>query len=142
MSGPGTSRAGRWLLVVAGVVVVGTVVAAFFVMDPPARQRAERLDGIRVADLERLKGRIESHALVHGQLPERLSVVSGVPGDAIVDPATGRPYQYEVTGEHSYRLCAIFEAAVEGPRTVVAIDDGWRHGEGRHCFDLAVDAGD
>ena len=104
MSGTATGTAGRWLLVVAGVAVAGAIVAAFFVMDPPARQRAERLDAIRVSDLQRLEERIESHAEVHGRLPERLSVVAGAPGDAIVDPATGRPYQFEVTGERGYRL--------------------------------------
>lgn len=139
MSGTATGTAGRWLLVVAGVAVAGAIVAAFFVMDPPARQRAERLDAIRVSDLQRLEERIESHAEVHGRLPERLSVVAGAPGDAIVDPATGRPYQFEVTGERGYRLCATFETATEASRGPAPFHDRWRHRAGRQCFDLALE---
>lgn len=142
MSGASTGATGRWLLVVASIAIAGAVVAAFFVMDPPARQRAERLDRVRVSDLQRLEERIESHADVHGRLPERLSVVTGGPGDAIVDPATGRAYQYEVTGGRRYRLCATFETATELPRSPAPIQERWRHGEGRHCFDLKLDAGD
>lgn len=138
MSAPATGRAGTWLMVVAAIVVAGAVVTALFVMDPPSRQRAERLDQARVVDLQRLSARIDAHAGIHDALPERLAVVDGAPGRPIVDPATGRPYQYEVTGERSYRLCATFETAVEEPRQAWPGRDEWRHGEGRQCFDRKV----
>ena len=123
--------AGRWLMLAAVGVVVASVVVALFVMDPPSRQRAERLDQLRVTHLQLLSQRIDDHALVHGRLPQRLSVVDSGPGPAIVDPVTGRPYVYESTGEGGYRLCADFDTT---PDPALERDD-WRHGAGRHCFD-------
>ena len=135
---PALGRSGRWLMVAAGVVVLGAVVAALFVMDSPSRQRAERVDGIRIDDLQLLSGRIEAHAEVHDRLPERLAVVSGAPGRIVADPVTGQPYQYEVTGERAYRLCATFETATGDSGSYPHFDDAWRHLAGRQCFDREV----
>ena len=135
----GRGRPGRWLMVAAGVVVIGTVAAALFVMDPPSQQRAERLDRIRIGHLQVLSQRIDLHADVHDQLPGQLGVVARTPGQVLVDPATGRQYQYEVTGERTYRLCATFETELEGPGVSMPVRDEWRHGAGRQCFDREVE---
>lgn len=141
MNAPGGNGAlGRRLMVAAGLVVAGAVVAALFVMDPPSRQRAERLDRIRVEHLQVLAQRIDMHAEVHDRMPAQLSVVARAPGHVLVDPATGRPYQYEVTGERTYRLCATFETSPDGPAASMPVRDEWRHGEGRQCFDREVRA--
>ena len=134
---PGMGRTGRTLMAAAGVVVIAAVAAALFVMDSPSRQRAERLDGIRSDDLRQLSLRIDTHAEVHDRLPERLAVVSGGPGRAIADPATGQAYQYEITGERSYRLCATFDTEQQ-PEPHDIHRDQWRHGKGRQCFDREV----
>lgn len=136
---PAPGKSGRWLMVAAGAVVLGAVVAAMLVMDSPSRQRAERLDGIRVDDLQLLASRIDAHADVHERLPERLAVVSGAPGRAVADPGTGQAYQYEITGERSYRLCATFETAQPAPDMPDIHRDQWRHGDGRQCFDREVE---
>ena len=133
-----TGRTGTRLMLAAGVVVVATVVVALFVMDSPARQRAERLDRIRVEHLQVLAQRIDAHAEVHDALPGQLAVVARAPGHVLVDPGTGRPYQYEVTGDRKYRLCATFETALEGPGVSMPVRDEWRHGQGRQCFDREV----
>ena len=139
MSAPGaTGKAGTWLMGIAGVVVAGVVVAALVVMDSPSKQRAERLDRIRVENLQLLSRRIDAHADVHDALPGTLDVLDVTGGESISDPATGQPYAYEVTGERSYRLCATFETAVEAPHIGMPPFDEWRHGEGRRCFDREV----
>ena len=133
-----TGRTGTRLMLAAGVVVVATVVVALFVMDSPARQRAERLDRIRVEHLQTLSQRIDAHADVHDALPERLRIVSGAPGRTIADPATGQPYDYEVTGERSYRLCATFETTPDAEPAPLPVRDAWRHDAGRQCFEREV----
>lgn len=139
MSG-GPGNAGRPLVFAAVGVVLASVVAALLVMDPPSRQRAERLDQLRTGHLQLLSQRIDDHALVHDRLPERLAVVATGPGPDVVDPETGQPYEYEVTGERSYRLCATF--ATESEALEPMGPDAWRHAAGRHCFDRqARDAG-
>ncbi|HET8819091.1 MAG TPA: hypothetical protein VFM73_06065 [Xanthomonadaceae bacterium] len=137
MSAPG-GRTGPWLVAVAGVVVAGTVIAALVVMDSPSRQRAERLDRIRVDYLQLLSQRIDAHANVHDALPGTLAILDGTSGQSIADPVTGQPFPYEVTGERSYRLCATFDTAVGAPRTGMPAADEWRHGDGRQCFDREI----
>lgn len=134
-----SARTGHWLMVAAGVVVLATVAAAVRLMDSPSHERAERMDGKRVDDLRTLSSLIAAHADVHEQLPARLSVVARGPGPDIVDPGTGRPYEYEVTGEWTYRLCATFETAGNPAGRYGAIPGDWRHDAGRQCFDRDVD---
>ena len=135
----GMGATGRWLMVAAGGVVLAAVVAALFVMDPPSRQRAERLDAIRIDHLQTLSRRIDAHADVHDRLPGRLAVVAGGAGGTVADPATGQPYQYETTGERTYRLCATFETAQDAAPIPDVHLDQWRHGDGRQCFDREVE---
>jgi hypothetical protein len=49
----------------------------------------------------------------------------------IVDPATGAPYEYRVTGPSSFELCATFD----GPRDEDFMAR-WNHAAGRHCFEF------
>ena len=86
-----------------------------------------------------LSRRIDANADVHDRLPGRLAVVAGGAGGTVADPATGQPYQYETTGERSYRLCATFETAQDAAPIPDVHLDQWRHGDGRQCFDREVE---
>lgn len=135
-AGPTTGRAGRWLMVAAIVVVVATVVAAVAVMDPPSRERAERLDGIRLEHLLLLAQRIDLHVEVEDALPTHLPEVMAGPGGALADPVSGEPYGYKPTGARTYRLCATFDTALDPMAT--GMRDEWRHPAGQHCFERQV----
>jgi len=134
------ARGGHWLMVAAILAVVATVVAAVAVMDPPSRQRAERMDAKRVEHLQELARRLDAHFDAQGRLPAQLSVVAAAPGRSIVDPGTGRAYGYEVTGEREYRLCAMFETNGGEPGHMVPPHYDWRHDAGRQCFAREVQA--
>lgn len=130
---------GRWLAIAASVVVAATLVAALWMLGSPLEQRQANIDGRRVDDLSDIAGLIDEHLLTHDALPEDLATLAEQPGRqlSIVDPVDGTPYDYEVTGARTYRLCAVFvtdtseiEAAVTRWPT-----QEWTHGTGRHCFD-------
>lgn len=129
-----SARGGHWLMVAAVILVAGAIAAAVAVMDPPTRQRAERMDARRVEDLQELARRLDAHFDAHAQLPAQLSVVADGPGRDVVDPGTGRPYAYEVTGDRAYRLCATFETDGGDPGHPVPPHYDWRHDAGRQCF--------
>lgn len=129
-------RPGRWLMIVAIIAVVATVVAALFVMDPPARERAERLDRIRLDHLQVLSQRIDLHVEMEGALPAQLAEVMSGPGGAMADPVSGEPYGYAPTGDRSYTLCATFDAALDPMEA--GMRDEWRHPAGPHCFERKV----
>ncbi|MET0891939.1 MAG: hypothetical protein ABWY01_00030 [Pseudoxanthomonas sp.] len=130
-------NAGRWLAIVASVVVVAALIGAMLVMGSPASQRESRLDRKREQDLARISMLISTRVQAGKPLPASLVALANEPGVrlAIGDPQTGAPYGYETTGRDSYRLCAVFttDTAQESGRGW--IDQEWLHGQGRHCFD-------
>lgn len=134
---------GRWLAIVASGVVVATVVAAIFVMGSPSQQRDAKLDGRRVHDLNRIVQVVDHYVETHDALPPDLATLAEQPGQrlAIADPVTGARYGYEVTGQRSYRLCAVFVTdTAQTPTTGRSwtLDD-WDHAVERQCFAREVD---
>ena len=129
---------GRWIAILASLVVVATIVAAIVVMGSPSTQRLSRLDERRVTDLGNLTQAIQAYREAHDRLPADLPVLAAEPGSrlAIVDPGTGQPYGYAVLGAREYQLCARFDtdtaATMEPP--VAWVPGDWNHGIGTRCF--------
>jgi type II secretory pathway pseudopilin PulG len=133
---------GRWIAILASLVVVATIVAAIVVMGPPSTQRSSRLDERRVTDLGNLVQAIQAYREAHDRLPADLPVLAAEPGSrlAIVDPDTAQPYGYAVLGAREYQLCARFDtdtaATMEPP--VAWVPGDWNHGIGTRCFKRSV----
>lgn len=141
MNSPGTDGVlGRRLAIGASVVVLATVVAAVLVTGSPSAQREARLDARRVRDLAQVVDAIGHHVKDAGSLPANLATLADRPGMrlAIVDPVSGKPYEFEPTGPRSYRLCASFStdtAVTPPPNPYWPKGVEWAHGIGRQCFD-------
>ena len=133
---------GRWLAIAASVVVAMALVAAVWVIGSPSTQRQANLDGRRVDDLNHIGRLLDDHLSAHDALPPNLATLAEQPGRrlSIVDPVDGTPYEYQVTGARTYRLCAVFVTdtseipATAGPWRA----EEWAHGTGRHCFNRKV----
>ena len=135
----GPSKAGPRLAIVATVVVVATLVAAFMQMRSPSAQRDVTLDQRRVQELERIGFAIDAYVTLHDTLPPDLATLAAQPGTALPqrDPVSGEAYVYEPLRADRYRLCATFatdtaetgEALRESPR------QSWAHGAGHQCFE-------
>lgn len=141
MSAPGArSRAGRWIAVAASVVVVAAIVAAIAVMGSPSRQRLMRLDERRVDALGNIANQLDAWRNEHGRLPGSLAELAAAPGVRVPqDPASGRPYGYEVLGATEYRLCAQFDTdTAAGTDPQPWLRAAWAHGTGRQCFKRRV----
>lgn len=134
---------GRWLVIVASVVVVATLVAAIIAMGSPSAQRAARLDASRVQDLEQIVQAVDYYVEANGSLPPDLATLANQPGQrlSITDPVDAAPYVYEVTAERAYRLCAVFNTDTAKPRDAATpwLGNNWNHGAGRQCFERKVD---
>ncbi len=139
-------KIGRWLMVAAGVVVVATLGVAMSMLGSPATQRDQKLDQRRVHDLERIVGAVRHYALTHKALPPTLDVVARQPGRnlSITDPVDRTPYEYQVTGDRKFRLCAVFitDTAKALEDNGAWTDDDWLHGTGRQCFDRTANEKD
>jgi hypothetical protein len=125
-------------LAVAGSIaaVVAAVAAGLWVIGSPAEQRLLRFDERRDADLRELAQAVNRHQSEERALPA--STAELVDGRRLshvpLDPATGEPYEYRVTGEREFELCAVFARASRA----ADVKDFWDHEAGRHCFELEV----
>lgn len=130
-------RYARWLVIVASVAVVATVIVAIRAMGTPGEQRQVRLDDRRVQDLERVADDIRDRVKRDGNQPSSLAALAAEPGTrlAIVDPVTGTPYDYQATGQRTFKLCAVFVTDTAVTPSFRGYDDSARnHGRGRQCF--------
>jgi hypothetical protein len=141
------NAAGKWLLGVASIVMIGAVVAGLGAVGTPAHQRALRLDQVRVQDLSAIARGIQNHWAQHHELPLDLSDYEVNNGHG-VDKATGTPYVYSLLNVKSYSLCATFDASSDAvaerrsnPYSYVPDAPQWKHPAGRHCFAFLVDHG-
>ncbi len=132
--------------VFAGLMVatVGAGIVGGLLLAPsPGRARLERLDDRREVDLQMISRAVDFYWSQRQELPmdlEQLSRERGVRLRSIRDPETEEPYEYRITGDKSYELCATFDREDEQPEKRYASEPSstgerfWTHGAGRVCF--------
>ena len=128
---------GKLLAIGAAFTVVLTVAISIW-LDPPADNRARAMDGERVNRLQFARSAIADYFVQHKALPSNIDALEsyrGPLGNKIWhDPVTGQTFEYEITGEKSYRLCVNFERKAENGVSYYFTD----HKAGRDCFDYNV----
>jgi hypothetical protein len=114
----------------------------------PGAARLRALDDRRVADLQAIRGEIETVCLgdARWRRPEERELLRPLPATleelgelaqarrpAIRDPESGEEYGYEVIDRSRYRLCATFLEARDED-----LDPLWNHAAGRQCWEFDV----
>lgn len=141
-----------------GVLALVTVIAGFFIIGTPSDMRDRRFDEQKVWDLQGIQYQIVNHWQTHGELPETLDELSDPLSSYMVpvDAETGAPYEYRVTKEHTFSLCADFnqesvdmKGRGEFARGTaypsydssfgVPMDESFVHGAGLTCFERTID---
>jgi hypothetical protein len=136
-----TSTTGNKILAaVVTTIVVGAVITAIVLLDPPGVQRQRKMDSRRIEDLMSIQRATEEYWTRHKVLPPDLATLGKEAGLLVPanDPETGAPYIYEGTGPKSYRLCADFARTTAERAAIPSYLIQWAHGAGRHCFDLKI----
>ncbi len=132
--------------VVASVVIAGSIIWGFSVLGSPATQRLYKYDEAKVNDLTSIDSSIQSFYVTKGALPKSLDeLVSSNFYAQIVDSQTQKPYEYEKTGNTTYKLCADFNKATKDATSpnVYARPVGyqsWNHDAGRYCFNQTINS--
>ncbi len=143
-----------WAALGSSSVIVAAIIASMFVVGSPAKQRDARIDQNRVSDLQMIQSSLIDYWRDKEALPENLAALE----DDIIgyrnpaDPESGEAYEYMLTGELTFQLCATFTTESDGTgQDVYAVPmmydfgymggdfDVWSHGEGRVCFDRTID---
>ena len=135
--------------VAVGILAVATVVAGFFIIGSPTQARLNKLDAQKVSDLQNIQMEVQVYRKEKGILPAQLSDLADplsyftVP----IDNQWGTSYKYAVLSNHSFELCATFNAVTPVNHSAYSqpiapeVDDGdyWIHGIGYTCFVRTID---
>jgi hypothetical protein len=149
---PERARSVNWA--VAALIVL-SIVAGFFIIGTPQEARKYRFDEQKIVDLQSIQSQVVYYYQQKETLPQNLSELNDPLSyfSTPLDPQTGESYQYERTGNLSFKICADFNApsrvnsqARAYPVTAVSpyekgmgMMDNWQHGAGVTCFDRTID---
>jgi hypothetical protein len=128
----------RVFALIATTAVGAAVVAGFWVLGTPGRQRAILADQQRLQDLTTIAQGLHQDYLDQPEqyrLPETLAT-----RDRLQDPLTDLPYEYQRLADRRYQLCATFDTDSRdyrlkplNPGDARQLQD---HPQGRHCFEF------
>ena len=136
----------RWfgkLLAIAGTVASVIAVSVSIYLNPPSVVKAHELDQRRLQGLQQMDFAIKGYYRAHQALPVQLDAIGNNNGLSArsnwEDPVTHHPYEYEVAGKTSYRLCAEFSADSETDENSY-FGAFRKHHKGHDCFEQDVHA--
>lgn len=134
-----TTRAHAIFSVAFSLVVVVAIAWGAVLIGSPGTARLQRLDEQRLADLQTISREIQSLCQdpdikdgLKRPLPESLDELADLARTErirLVDPETGRRYDYDVRDATTYVLGAEFSLARDSDTDVF-----WNHPAGRHRF--------
>ena len=145
-----SSRRNMWR-VVATILVLGSIIAGFYVLGTPTSQRMLRYDSQKTSDLQSIQWQIVNYWQQKGVLPRTLTELEDpISGFMVpVDSQTKGSYEYKKTGTLKFDLCAKFNKSsqeVTGAMTRVAYpepigkgNESWQHEAGNKCFSRTID---
>ena len=134
---------------IATAIVIGAVAASLYHLEMPSEAREARIDNEQVGALQDMQWRVEEYYRTNEALPENLPVLYGE--FPVPEAPDGRAaYEYIVTGDKTFELCATFgrasRAQDEGysyarPITGPCLEKNyiWDYKEGQWCFEREID---
>lgn len=147
--------------IAASIISVLVIAFGFFFVGSPQTQRQMRFDNERVNHLQILQSEIISYWQVKGALPANLTALENqITGfRAPVDPLTAKQYEYTISDELVFELCAEFALQSENQSTQISRNElavpmpakpdayynpydslqTWNHNAGRACFERTID---
>ncbi|MFA5349089.1 MAG: DUF5671 domain-containing protein [Candidatus Paceibacterota bacterium] len=145
-----TSKKSKYFAWGAGAIVLILIVFGFILTGSPKEERLARFDYQKVGDLQEIQYQIINYWQSKEKLPEKLEdLKDSISGFMIpLDPQSKKPYEYAVSGENKFELCAEFNLAINdsGPKmpyidnfTAYMNLSNWNHQAGRACFIREID---
>lgn len=139
----------RYFVLPISILILVAVVSGFFIVGSPTTGRLRRFDQQRINDLQNIQYQIINYWQSKTALPKQLSDLNDTISGFIepLDPEKGQPYEYNIKGETTFELCAVFNQAgkTEEANNVltmpapVAKQNNWQHDIGRTCFPRTID---
>lgn len=122
---------------IVSVLVGVAIITGLILSGSPQNERLRRYDAERLSELQQVRYSIDAYLEAYGSLPDNLAIAiknSSMPEDTYMDPETQAYYDYTVTSDSDYELCAIFSlSSNEQTESVGAM---WMHDQGYACFPI------
>lgn len=143
--GVATNRMFGWIAIALTLIAL---IWGIWIVGTPGASRDQRFDEERITDLQIIQNELSAITLgdtlylppneqvMKNPLPATLAEASKKVVQQkidIMDPETGEPYEYRVTGDSTYELCATFNYARDDRFNI-----SWNHPAGNHCYSLDV----
>ncbi len=155
----------RLFAVAASFVVIGSIVGGFLVIGSPKEARERRFDDQRTSNVQEIQWQIIEYWRQRRALPDTFAALTETLGYVQpLDPETGEPYEYRMTGPNAFELCSTFSLSSDNtslkgapyiryPRApepasmyVDRVDEkffvkgaSWEHEAGRACFERTIE---
>lgn len=143
----------RYFVYTIIAIVAAAIIAGFFIIGSPMQERLRRFDDERISNLQFIQSEILNYWINKGRLPEKLADLEDNIRGVIIpkDPQNGTDYEYKITGDLSFSLCADFATANAGTPGISkgapiarapyyeGIGQNWQHSVGHVCFNRTID---
>ena len=145
------SKIPKILAFVVSAVVLGSIIAGFFIVGSPSDQRNRRFDEQRTQELQMLQSQVINYWTLKEKLPENLDLLQDDISGFIVpkDPGTKMSYEYKIIDPLQFELCATFAASSKDTGLLSdgtkyyspyeSFQQNWEHEAGRACFSRTID---
>lgn len=131
--------------IVAGVIVLGSIVWGFSVLGSPRTQRLYKYDEQKVTDLSGINDAVNSFYSTKGFLPKDFAELKTQNYYSnVVDSQTQKEYEYKKTSNTTYSLCAEFnkdskDNSLNATTPVYNYGNiSWIHTAGHYCFNQTI----
>lgn len=135
----------KLIAIIISMVIIGVVIAGFFIIGTPFEQRNRRLDDQRVSDLRLIQSQILNYWIEKEELPKHLiDLEDSISGFVMPkDPENKEEYEYDAlisTSGLSFELCANFKTKSDKYGSMpVDPEENWSHEAERTCFFRTID---
>lgn len=133
----------KWSGIAASLVVIASLIVAFFFVESPVEARNRRHDQLLTGNFDQIDSSINSYFSENKKMPNSLSELVNekryINESMTKDPLNGEVIEYKVLGDKKYQLCANFSTSNIGvsPNIDYTVTR-WPHKEGRQCIDQQV----
>ncbi len=133
---------------VTAILVIASVALGFFIIGTPTKQRAYRFDEQRIQNLQTIQNEVLNYWQQKQTLPNQLSALEdSISGFKVpTDPDTKAIYEYKVTGDLAFELCADFKTIsnaqndrINNDMYMVDFQQNWDHKAEKTCFSRTID---
>lgn len=121
------------------VLVIGSLIAAFFYVESPTQTRQRRHDQAVTQNFDAIDNSLNVYFSENKKLPTDLSVLVNdkrlITDVTLKDPVTGEKFAYKILAAKEYQLCATFDLSNKGQDVQQDYTaTRWPHDAGKQCL--------